>query len=74
MTCRAFGHHTQRARASALATFAIIEMWRAAIVLVVAEHAYQFQSAYFCSHASGFFTSRLLRISVVVETAVALFQ
>ncbi len=37
MTCRAFGHHTQRARASASAAFAI-EMWRAAMVLLVTDH------------------------------------
>jgi hypothetical protein len=36
MTCRASGHHTQRARASVSAAFAI-EMWRAAIVLLVAD-------------------------------------
>jgi hypothetical protein len=37
MTCRAKGHHTQRARANASATFAI-EMWRAAMVLLVDDH------------------------------------
>ena len=36
MTCRASGHHNQRARASASAAFAI-EMWRAAVVLLVAD-------------------------------------
>ncbi len=36
MTCRASGHHTQRARASASAAFAI-EMWRAAMVLLVTD-------------------------------------
>ena len=38
MTCRASGHHNQRALASASAVFAI-EMWRAAVVLLVADHA-----------------------------------
>ena len=38
MTCRASGHHNQRARASASAVFAI-EMWRAAIVLLVNDKA-----------------------------------
>ena len=38
MTCRASGHHLKRTRASASAVFAI-EMWRAAIVLLVANHA-----------------------------------
>ena len=38
MTCQASGHHNQRARASASATFAI-EMWQAAIVLLVADKA-----------------------------------
>ena len=38
MTCRASGHHNQRARASASATFAI-KMWWAAIVLLVADKA-----------------------------------
>jgi hypothetical protein len=37
MTCRTKGHHTQRARANASATFAI-EMWRAAMVLLVDDH------------------------------------
>ena len=37
MTCRASGHHTQRARASASAAFTI-EMWRAAMVLLVNDH------------------------------------
>ena len=38
MTFRASGHHNQRALASASAVFAI-EMWRAAVVLLVADHA-----------------------------------
>lgn len=38
MTCRASGHHTRRACASASAAFAI-EMWRAAIILLVADKA-----------------------------------
>ena len=37
MTCRASGHYTQLARASASAAFAI-EMWRAAMVLLFNEH------------------------------------
>ena len=36
MTCRASGHHTQRTRASASASFAIV-MWRAAMVLLVTD-------------------------------------
>ena len=36
MTCRASGHHTQRAHASASAAFAI-EMWRAVMVLLVTD-------------------------------------
>ena len=38
MTCRASGHHNQRARASASAKFAI-EMWRAAVVLLISDRA-----------------------------------
>ena len=38
MTCRSAGHHNKRAKATAAAVFAI-EMWRAAVTLLIADRA-----------------------------------